>query len=287
MDTFLIGDLLLKVNMEGVRLATGKYMEKFRYHGPWEGDTVTFNGSIEPLESYLQNRITEDNGVYEIYNFRGELVYAYHWGRLFHGFVMRPAEFSVGFAPRMTEQIPPNEDWFFGVSGLHHQFLQRGASVLHASCINYNGRGILFSAPSQTGKSTQASLWKQYMDARIINGDRGLLRQRQGRWHVFGFPCCGSSQICENSTIPLSIIVCLRQGAENRVEQMTYGERISALVSGMEFYQWDKWEMERVFEIAEQIVREVPVIRLVCRPEEGAVLELKKYLIQEGVLYDF
>lgn len=31
---------------------------------------------------------------------------------------------------------------------------------LHASVINWKDKGILFSAPSGTGKSTQADLWK-------------------------------------------------------------------------------------------------------------------------------
>ncbi|WP_370839368.1 hypothetical protein [Intestinibacter bartlettii] len=34
-------------------------------------------------------------------------------------------------------------------------------------------KGILFSAPSGTGKSTQADLWEKYENAEIINGDRG------------------------------------------------------------------------------------------------------------------
>ena len=37
--------------------------------------------------------------------------------------------------------------------------LHQGGLILHASYIIWNDRGILFTAPSGTGKSTQAGLW--------------------------------------------------------------------------------------------------------------------------------
>ena len=57
-----------------------------------------------------------------------------------------------------------------------------------ASFIRWQGRGILFSAPSGTGKSTQANLWVQHQGAEVINGDRAALRQVGGRWQAFGLP---------------------------------------------------------------------------------------------------
>lgn len=38
---------------------------------------------------------------------------------------------------------------------------------LHASVIRVNGHGILFSAPSGTGKSTQADLWENMKMQRL------------------------------------------------------------------------------------------------------------------------
>ena len=36
--------------------------------------------------------------------------------------------------------------------------------ILHSSFISWQNNGILFTAPSGTGKSTQADLWKKYED---------------------------------------------------------------------------------------------------------------------------
>ena len=285
MKTYLIGDLLLKVNIENMKLAPGIYMDKFKYSGTWNGESIVFNGITESLTNYLENKVSGDNGVYEIYNSIEDPVYVYHWGKLFHGFLVRPEAFSVSFSPEMKRQVPPNEDWFFGVSGLHHQFLKYEGAVLHASYIDYHGKAILFAGPSKTGKSTQAALWNEFEDAIIINGDRVLLRKKNEVWNAYGFPCCGSSKICENQTNPLAIIVCLKQGDVNRIEQMTYAEKIRALVSGIEFYQWDKVEMEMVFALAEKIAQKTNMIRLVCRPEKDSVKVLKDYLIQEEIIH--
>ena len=48
-------------------------------------------------------------------------------------------------------------------------------AVMHASAISYNNQAILFSAPSGTGKSTQAELWINNIENSIyINDDNGL-----------------------------------------------------------------------------------------------------------------
>ena len=56
--------------------------------------------------------------------------------------------------------------------GLETLLLKYDGLLLHSSFIRWRGEGILFSAPSGTGKSTQADLWVKYEDAEILNGDR-------------------------------------------------------------------------------------------------------------------
>lgn len=56
--------------------------------------------------------------------------------------------------------------------------LAKDAMVLHCSVLKVKSGVILFSGPSGIGKSTQAGLWTKYRKARVINGDRTLLKKR-------------------------------------------------------------------------------------------------------------
>lgn len=47
-----------------------------------------------------------------------------------------------------------------GMLAMELVFIINQGFQLHASVINWKDKGILFSAPSGTGKSTQADLWK-------------------------------------------------------------------------------------------------------------------------------
>ena len=71
--------------------------------------------------------------------------------------------------------------------------LEHRAFQLHASVIDWQGQGILFSAPSGTGKSTQADLWQTHAGATILNGDRAVIRWLDSQYRVYGSPYAGSS----------------------------------------------------------------------------------------------
>ena len=57
---------------------------------------------------------------------------------------------------------------FASLFALERRMLQKDSFILHSAYIRHRGRAILFSAPSGTGKSTQASLWAQYAGAAFL-----------------------------------------------------------------------------------------------------------------------
>lgn len=285
MDQFLLGDLILQWDGGGYNLIPGPYLGRFRCADSAAGaPIIRFQGSFVPLEAYTQYPMVTENSVYAMFDVKGEPLLVYHWGHRRFAFAVWPERIDAGqvntcwFDPDMRNQPGLGADWFFGVSGLHKALLQRGAAVLHASYIDWKGQAVLFTAPSGTGKSTQANLWKEFAGAEIVNGDRALVRQWKACWYAFGYPCCGSSKICLNRTLPLRAIVVLRQGEENRIEQLTALQKIRALAAATEVYPWDGLEINRALDIATQLAENVPVLKLICRPDEDAVKTLKKYL---------
>lgn len=160
--------------------------------------------------------------------------------------------------------------------GLETFLLRYGGLLLHAAFIQWNGSGILFSAPSGTGKSTQADLWAHYEQADILNGDRAGIRRIEGEWRAFGLPLAGSSSIYKNESAPLTELVVLRQGAENRIRRLRGAEAFRYLYPETSVHCWHRPSAEKAASLLMQLVSEVPVRLLECRPDEGAVRLLKK-----------
>ena len=267
-------------------------MERFRIQAPSvpHPDTVTCRVELQSLEHFRTAVVRHYNGLSWLMEQDSARFLMFPWAWLRFGYAVPLASLRERdhirclMAPEVADQIPLTTTRFFSTVGLHSKLLQRGAPVLHASCIEYRGRAILFTAPSGTGKSTQADLWAAHTGAEIINGDRVLLRKRNERWHAFGYPCCGSSDICLNRTAPLAAIVVLAQGPENRVEQIPPGERVRTLFAGIEHYLWDQDETEQSLSLAQSLAMDVPVLRLTCRPDADAVRVLHDHLEQEALL---
>ena len=156
--------------------------------------------------------------------------------------------------------------------------LQNNGVILHSSFIKYNNYAILFSGPSGVGKSTQANLWRKFKNAKIINGDRSILRYIDNEWQVFGSPYCGSSGIYENDEAKLKVIVVLEQAKENKIEEMSVIEKYKFILSQIAVNTWNEEDMKKVTTLIENIINSVLIIKLKCLPDESAVDILHKYL---------
>ena len=152
---------------------------------------------------------------------------------------------------------------------------------LHSSLIRWKGEAILFSAPSGTGKSTQADLWERFRNAEILNGDRSMVRKTEQGWTAFGSPFAGSSSIYRNESAPIRAIVVLRQSPCDAVRTISGGEAFRALYSEMVIPKWHSAAHQKIIALTEQLATEVPVLWMDCTPEESAVEVLEDFLTRK------
>ena len=164
---------------------------------------------------------------------------------------------------------------------LEHLAAQNNGFVFHCSYIQLGDKAILFTAPSETGKSTQASLWETHMGAKILNGDRAGIRYADGAWRAYGLPYAGSSRIFQNGSAPIRAIVVLKQGQENRIRPMGPMEALRALLPEFSAHRWDPVFMDKLLNVAAGLLRDVPVYCLECRPDSEAVQLLHNTLFNE------
>lgn len=175
---------------------------------------------------------------------------------------------------------------FWSLFALEKHMIEKNSLILHCNYMVYNNYGILFSGPSGIGKSTQGNLWKKYRNASIKNGDKGLLLKDNGKWHVDGWPVCGSSEICENERHKIGVIVFLNQGKENIVTLLDKKSAIKKMISQITINYWNQDFVNKAFTLIEEICDNVNIYELTCTPDERAVEVLERALKENETWMD-
>ena len=179
---------------------------------------------------------------------------------------------------RRTPQTRIHPRMVAGAMDLPHLLTAHDGFLLHASFVEYHGHAILFTAPSETGKSTQAQLWCDHAGAALVNGDRAAVRVMDDKVYACGIPFSGSSPVRRNVTLPLAAIVCLSQAPENTIHPLRGVRAFRRVWEGCTLNVWDRTDMERAAKTVSDVVTGVPVYHLACTPDVRAVELLKQTL---------
>lgn len=150
--------------------------------------------------------------------------------------------------------------------------------VLHASAISYNGKGLVFSAPSGTGKSTHAYLWAIHKGAEILNADRPALRIIEDQVRVYGTPWSGTSDQFVNKSAPLTAIFLLEQSLQNKVGVISPQEVLQRLAARCYLPYFDGGLLGMALDNIGLIMERIPVYLLKCRPDKQSVEKVVSWL---------
>ena len=157
--------------------------------------------------------------------------------------------------------------WFYS------SLLKFDGLLLHASAVVVDGKAYLFSAPCGTGKSTHTKLWlKVFGDrAEILNDDKPALRQEDGAWYAYGTPWSGKHDLNSNMRVPVAGIAMLERAETNSIQPFTGPQAIFALL-GQTARPPHPAAREKLLEVVDRLLKEVPLWKLRCNMEENAVL---------------
>ncbi len=161
---------------------------------------------------------------------------------------------------------------------IEHTSVENSGVLFHAACIEVEGEAILFTAPSGVGKSTQADLWCKEKGAELINGDRCIITDVDGKYFMCGVPYCGSSRVRKNRTLPLKAVVYLTQAPVSAVHRLYGLNSFRSLWEGCCINTWCSSDVEKSVELVTGIAENVPVLKLDCTPDVTAVNVLEKML---------
>ncbi len=159
----------------------------------------------------------------------------------------------------------------FNASGFERILYQFRKYLFHCSYIDYQGKAILFSAPSGGGKTTQGLLWEKYADATMINGDRAVLEIDNQNVICHGLPIAGSSGVFINRSLPLKAIFVLKKSDHNKVSQLSGLEAFQAVFSELTINMWNASFVSDAMDFVNELISIVPIYRLECDISREAV----------------
>lgn len=153
-----------------------------------------------------------------------------------------------------------------------NRFSYIGGAVLHGSAIAYKGEGVVFSAPSGTGKSTHTALWKQCFgdDVVFVNDDKPPVRMKEDGVWMYGAPWSGKSDLNSNVCVPLKAIVFIQRAEENAIRRLELTESIFRIRNELVQPYHDEKIGEKLVDFMIELAQRVPVYLLSCNMDPQA-----------------
>lgn len=162
---------------------------------------------------------------------------------------------------------------------LSNRLLFSDGIILHASSVSWSGKGIAFTAPSGTGKSTHTAMWVKYHKASMINDDCPAIRYINGSAFIYGTPWNGACRKINNTSAPLSAVVILERAVENSIRSLTYEEAVPMLLPRLFLPYHNPVMMDKALENIDRIFRPIPIYLLKCRPDREATELVRQCVI--------
>lgn len=143
--------------------------------------------------------------------------------------------------------------------------------LFHGSSLAVDGRGVLFTAKSGTGKSTHTRFWRVEFGSRVrmVNDDKPFLHIGEDAVTVYGTPWRGKHSLGENISAPLEAIYFVNRGVDNRVEPMTPRELYPLLLQ-QTYTPEDPEAMVRSLALVDRLSRNVKLLKLYCNLDPQA-----------------
>ena len=151
--------------------------------------------------------------------------------------------------------------------------IKRGGFFLHCSCLQYRGKAVIFTAPSGTGKSTHASLWRKHFGDEVvmINDDKPLVREQEDGFVIYGTPWRGKHGIGANISAPIGAVYFLEQAPENSVEPIDGFTALSLLMQQTVIPR-GREDTSTLLDMLGRLIEATPMFRLKCNISDEAVI---------------
>ncbi len=146
--------------------------------------------------------------------------------------------------------------------------------LMHGSALAMDGKGVLFTAKSGTGKSTHARLWKEVFGERVIsiNDDKPIISLEEGGEGgatIYGTPWDGKHRLSTNTAVPLKAICILERAEVNHIKPITAAEAYPMLLQQI-YRPFDPVALAQTLKLIDKLSSSVSLWRLGCNMDKEA-----------------
>ena len=153
--------------------------------------------------------------------------------------------------------------------------LDHDVLLMHGSCLAIDGKAVLFTAKSGTGKSTHTRLWRQQFGERVImvNDDKPFIRiGAEGEPAlIYGTPWDGKHNLSRNMACSLHTIVRLMRGEENEIRPLETKDMITTFLQQV-FCPLDSASRIKFLGLLSRLCQKVQFRELHCNMNPDAAL---------------
>ena len=145
--------------------------------------------------------------------------------------------------------------------------LEKNTLLFHGSAVAVEEEAYIFTAPSGTGKSTHARLWRELLGRRavMINDDKPFIRVGDPCL-VYGSPWDGKHHLSHNAVFPLRAICFLSRAGDNSIDKTPAAQAIPRLLN--QAYRAEA--VDRILPLVLKLAEAMPMYELRCNMEPEA-----------------
>lgn len=146
--------------------------------------------------------------------------------------------------------------------------------IFHCSALEVDGKAYLFAAPSLTGKSTHARLWREVFGEKVkmINDDKPIIRIIDNKVYAYGTPWNGKHRLSRNVKVPVKAVCFLSQGKDNKINKIN-GSNLIAKILNQTMRPCNTSDLNKLFDLIEIFISSVSFYKMECNiSHEAAVM---------------
>ena len=170
----------------------------------------------------------------------------------------------------------PTENEYLEYVALYRKIADKlteyGGVVFHGAVLVLDGKAYIVTARSGVGKTTHIRLWLKKFGEKVyvLNGDKPVLREIDGKIYVSGTPWNGKEGYGRQGIAPLCGIAFLERGEENSYEAVAPTSALVRIMGQIYMNKEAPVALVRTLKLADKILSKTPLYNFKCNMDISA-----------------